>query len=173
MKSWLKTQHSENKDHGIRSHHFKANRNGETMETVTDFIILGSKITADGDCRHEIKRCLLLGRKAMTWRRKWQPTLVFLPGESHGGRSLVGYSPWGCKESDTTEGLDFTSLSRPSDRYCRSRSNIPGVALLPTSVSRVDVPTPSVSQPPDSACPSSWCLLGQDPCGQRGACMIT
>ena len=39
---------------------------GETVETVADFIILGSKITADGDCSHEIKRCLLLGRKAMT-----------------------------------------------------------------------------------------------------------
>ena len=39
---------------------------GETMETVTDFIFLGSKITADGDCSHEIKRHLLLGRKAMT-----------------------------------------------------------------------------------------------------------
>ena len=39
---------------------------GETMETVTDFIFLDSKITADGDCSHEIKRCLLLGRKAMT-----------------------------------------------------------------------------------------------------------
>ena len=39
---------------------------GKTMETVTDFIFLGSKITADGDCNHEIKRCLLLGRKAMT-----------------------------------------------------------------------------------------------------------
>ena len=39
---------------------------GETMETVTDFIFLGSKITADGDCSHEIKRCLLLGRKSMT-----------------------------------------------------------------------------------------------------------
>ena len=39
---------------------------GETMGTVTDFIFLGSKITADGDCSHEIKRCLLLGRKAMT-----------------------------------------------------------------------------------------------------------
>ena len=39
---------------------------GETMETVTDFIFLNSKITADGDCSHEIKRCLLLGRKAMT-----------------------------------------------------------------------------------------------------------
>ena len=39
---------------------------GETMETVTDFIFLGSEITADGDCSHEIKRCFLLGRKAMT-----------------------------------------------------------------------------------------------------------
>ena len=39
---------------------------GETMETVTDFIFLGSKITTDGDCSQEIKRCLLLGRKAMT-----------------------------------------------------------------------------------------------------------
>ena len=39
---------------------------GETIETVTDFIFLGSKITADADCSHEIKRCLLLGRKAMT-----------------------------------------------------------------------------------------------------------
>ena len=39
---------------------------GETVETVTDFIVLGSKITADGDCNHEIKRCLLLGRKIIT-----------------------------------------------------------------------------------------------------------
>ena len=39
---------------------------GETMDTVRDVIFLGSKITADGDCSHEIKRCLLLGRKAMT-----------------------------------------------------------------------------------------------------------
>ena len=39
---------------------------GETMETVTDFLFLGSKITADGDCIHKIKRCLLFGRKALT-----------------------------------------------------------------------------------------------------------
>ena len=39
---------------------------GETVETVSDFILVGSKITADGDCSHEIKRCLLLGRKVMT-----------------------------------------------------------------------------------------------------------
>ena len=41
-------------------------RDGETMETVRDFIFLGSKITVDGDCSHEVKTCLLLGRKAMT-----------------------------------------------------------------------------------------------------------
>ena len=58
-------QHSKNEDHGIWSHHFIANRWG-TMVTVTDFIFLGSKISADGNCRHEIKRCLLLGRKVMT-----------------------------------------------------------------------------------------------------------
>ena len=64
MKSWLKTQRSENSDHGIWSHHFMAIR-WETVEIKTDFILGGSKITADGDCTHEIKRCLLLGRKAM------------------------------------------------------------------------------------------------------------
>ena len=41
------------------------------------------------------------------WRRKWQPTPVFLPGESHGQRSLVGCNPWGHKESDTTEQMAF------------------------------------------------------------------
>ena len=41
------------------------------------------------------------------WRRAWQPTPVFLPGETHGQRSLVGYSPWGHKGLDTTEQLHF------------------------------------------------------------------
>ena len=41
------------------------------------------------------------------FEKEWQPTPVLLPGESHGGRSLVGYSPWGRKESDTTERLHF------------------------------------------------------------------
>ena len=45
------------------------------------------------------------------WRRKWQPTPVFMPGESHGQRSQVGYRPWGCKESDTTERLHFHSFT--------------------------------------------------------------
>ena len=43
-----------------------------------------------------------------TWRRAWQPTPVLLPGEFHGRRSLVGYSPWGRKESDTAEWLTYT-----------------------------------------------------------------
>ena len=50
-------------------------------------------------------------QRKMTWKRAWQPTLVFLPGESHGRRSLEGFSPWGRQESDTTERLLFVSLS--------------------------------------------------------------
>ena len=52
-------------NHGIRPHHCMANRRVK-VEVVTDFLFLGSKITVDGDCSHEIKRRLLLGRKAMT-----------------------------------------------------------------------------------------------------------
>ena len=93
-------------------------------ETVADLILGGSKITADGDCNHKIKRCLLLGRKVMT---KLDSILksrdITLPrllhpwdfpgkstGKSRGWRSLVSYSPWGCKESDTTERLTLTLL---------------------------------------------------------------
>ena len=54
-------------------------------------------------CRRH-KRCRLdPWVRKIPWRRKWQPTPVFLPRKSHGQRSLVGYSPWGHKESDTTE----------------------------------------------------------------------
>ena len=48
----------------------------------------------------------------MPWRRKWQPTPIFLPGKSHGQRSLVGYSPWGSKESDTTEWLSIDIIKK-------------------------------------------------------------
>ena len=58
-------QHSENKDHGIRSYHFMANR-WEKVETVSDCIFIGSKINVDGDCSCEIKRHFLLRRIAMT-----------------------------------------------------------------------------------------------------------
>ena len=64
-KAGLKLNIQKNEDHGIWSHHFMA-KDGETMETVTDFIFLGSKITADGDYSHEIKSRLLPGRKVMT-----------------------------------------------------------------------------------------------------------
>ena len=46
------------------------------------------------------------------WRREWQPTPVILPGEFHGQRSLVGYSPWGHKESDMTERLTLTLIRK-------------------------------------------------------------
>ena len=65
-KSWLKAQHSKNEDHGIWSHHFMRNRWGNSGNSVRLYIFLGSKITEDGDCSHEIKRRLLLGRKVMT-----------------------------------------------------------------------------------------------------------
>ena len=68
-KSLLKTQHSEtNKQKKIMASSpiTSWQIDGETTETVRDIIFLGSKITADGDCSHEIKRCLLLGRKALT-----------------------------------------------------------------------------------------------------------
>ena len=65
-------------------------------ETVADFIFGSSKITADGDCSHEIKRCLLLGGKVMT-------NLVFLPRESQGWRRLVGCHLWGCTGLNMTE----------------------------------------------------------------------
>ena len=64
--SWLKTQHSKNKDHGIWSHHFMANRSGNNGNSDRLFSSFGSKITMDTDFSHEIKRHLLLGRKAMT-----------------------------------------------------------------------------------------------------------
>ena len=51
--------------------------------------------------------CFILPTKDSAWRRQWQPTPVLLPGKSHGRRSLVGCSPWGRQESDTTERLHF------------------------------------------------------------------
>ena len=57
--------------------------------------------------RHEWATSLLLFT-FLHWRRKWQPTLVLLPGKFYGQRKLVGYSPWGCKKLDTTERLHFS-----------------------------------------------------------------
>ena len=63
----------------------------------------------------------------LLWRRKWQPTTVFLPGKSHGWRSLTGYSPWGRKESDTTEPLHFASLQLQLEKEMATHSaSLPG-----------------------------------------------
>ena len=65
-KSWFKTQHSKNEDYGTQFYHFMANRRGISWKQWQIFIVLDSKITVDGDCSLEVKRCLLFGRKAMT-----------------------------------------------------------------------------------------------------------
>ena len=63
---------------------------GKKVETVTDFIFLGSKITADGDCSHEIQRCLLLGRKAMTnLDRVLKSRGITLPTKVHVVKAMV------------------------------------------------------------------------------------
>ena len=72
------------------------------------------------------------------WKRKWQPTLVFLPEEFHGKRSLVGYTPWGCKESGMTYQLN-NNIVRPTDQETASNEKrvccpwLPrgGAAMLP------------------------------------------
>ena len=78
---------------------------GETLETVTDFIFLGSKITADDDCSHEIKRHLLLGRKAMTnLGSKLKSRDITLPTKAHLVKAMVfPVVMYGC-ELDHKEG---------------------------------------------------------------------
>ena len=80
---------------------------GETVETVSDFIFLGSKITADGDCSHEIKRCLLLGRKVMTnldsilkSRDTTSPTKVRLVKAMVFPVVMYGCESWTVKEAE-------------------------------------------------------------------------
>ena len=71
---------------------------GETMETVRNFIFLGSKITADGDCSHQIKRCLLLGRKVMTnLDRILKSRDITLPTKVHLVKAMVFPVSYGCK----------------------------------------------------------------------------
>ena len=80
---------------------------GETVETVTDFIFLGSKITADGDCCHEIKRCLLLGRKVMTNLDSiFKSRDITLPTNVHLVKAMVfpvvmyGFDSWTIKKAE-------------------------------------------------------------------------
>ena len=80
---------------------------GETVETVTDFLFLGSKITADGDCNHEIKRSLLLGSKAMTnLDCVLKSRDITLPTKAHLVKAMVfpgvmyGYESWTIKKTE-------------------------------------------------------------------------
>ena len=68
---------------------------GELQELVMDREVWHAAIHG----KYVLNPCV----RKISWRRKWQPTPVFLPGKSYGQRRLVGYSPWGCKELDTIE----------------------------------------------------------------------
>ena len=100
------------------------------------------------------------------WRRKWQPAPVFLPGEFHGLKSLAGYSPWGCKESDMTEATASVQFShsvvsnslRPHElQHARPPCPSPTPGAYPNScpLSRWCHPTISSSVVPFSSCPQS------------------
>ena len=103
---------------------------GGTMETVIHFIFLGSKITADGDCRHDIKRCLLLGRKA-TINKRWhikKQRLFFLPTKVHIVIAIVflvvmyGCESWTIKKAERQRIDAFELL------YGRRPSRVPWTA---------------------------------------------
>ena len=80
----------------------------------------------------DIKRCRFDSRvRKILWQRAQQPTLVFLPGESHGQRSLASYSPWGCQESDTTE---HTHAHRCTDRWIDRQADMPWLNPQPRSL---------------------------------------
>ena len=94
---------------------------GETVETVTDFIFGGSKITAHGDCGHEIKRCLLLGRKSMiNLDSTLQSRDITLPTRVHLVKAMVfpvvmyGYKSWTIKKAEQRRIDDF-------ELWCRRR----------------------------------------------------
>ena len=120
--------------------------NGETVETVADFTFLGSKITADGDCSHEIKRCLLLGRKVMTdidsifkSRDITLPTKVRLVKAMIFPVVTYGCESWtvkkvGCRRIDAFELWCWRRLLRVPGTARRSNQSIlkeisPGISL--------------------------------------------
>ena len=83
------------------SHPFKKSKNKQLMwvrrKLMGKILLSFSAVTSIWICKH----------LTILWRRRWHPTLVLLPGNSHGQRSLVGCSPWGRKQSDATERLHF------------------------------------------------------------------
>ena len=120
--------------------------NGETAETASDFIFLGSKITADGDCHHEIKRCLLLGRKVMTNLDSiFKSRDIILPTKVHLVKAMVfplviyGCQSWTvkkaeCRRIDAFELWCWRKLLRVPWTARRSNQSIlkeisPGISL--------------------------------------------
>ena len=81
--------------------------------------------------------------RKIPWRREWQPTLVFLPGEFHEQKSLVGYSPCGLKELDTTERLTL-SLFRYIRLWCNMKKNVVNMYITQYSVNTI-LPSLSIS----------------------------
>ena len=103
---------------------------GETMETVTDFIFLGSKITADGDCSHEIKRCLLLGRKAMiNLDSILKSRDITLPTKVHLVKAMVfpvvmyGCESWTIKKAELKNWCFWTVVLQKRVSWTARRSN--------------------------------------------------
>ena len=91
------------------------------------------------------------GSGRLPWRRAWQSTPVFLPGESHGQRSLIGYSPQGCKESDTTEATWHACMSpqkEPAPRWAYQGGQKDEVSKQQSMGSRRVMWTPSQCSPP-------------------------
>ena len=141
---------------------------GETVETVTDFILGGSKITADGDCNHEIKRCLLLGRKVMTYQdsilKKQRHYFVNKGTSSQGcGFSSSHVRMWELDYKDSTEELMLLNCGVGKDSWesldCKEiqpvhpKGNQSWIFIGKTDAEAL------VLWPPDS---KNW-LIGKDP----------
>ena len=141
---------------------------GETMETATDFIFLGSKITTDGDCSHEVKRCLLLGRKATTNLDSILKSRdITLPTKVHLVKAMVfpvvmyGCESWAIKKAecwriDAFELVLEKTLDRPLDSKEIKPVNPKGNQFW-IFIGRTDAETPII-WPPDA---KSW-LIGKD-----------
>ena len=89
---------------------------------VTEIVLMGMPGGSSGkESACQCRRCKRRGFdpwvEKISWSRAWQPTPVFLPGESHRQQSLVGYSPWGCTESDTTEATSHVAPQKRMESY--------------------------------------------------------
>ena len=167
-KIWLKAQHSKNKHPGIWSHHFT--EEGETTETVRDFIFLGWKITADGDCCHEIKRYFHFGRKVMTnLDSVFKSRDIILPTKVHLVKAMVflvvmyGCESWTIKKAEHQR-IDAFEL------WCwRRLLRVPWSARRSNQISRksvLNIHWKDCCWHWNSNTLATWCeelLLGKDP----------